>query len=1027
MSNSVFTNNLRLEEIASGERSGTWGTATNTNISLITDAFAFGTEAITTNATAHSTNMEDADETQTGAPRSMYLKYTGTLNATCTVTLGPNSVSKVWIIENATSGSQILTIKQGTGSSVNIPNGSVKVVYSDGGGTGANVVDAFTDLDVAGTFAVAGNTTVGGTFTSTGAVTANAGVSIDNITIDGTEIDLSSGDLTLDVAGDIVLNSDDGIIFLKDDTATFGSLNNNSGNLIIKSGTTTAATFSGANVTLAGTVVTGGLTTLGGNLVIPNAGNIGSVGDTDAISISSSGVVTLTQNLIIPDGGNIGSASDTDAIAISSGGGVTMSQIPIFSAGINVSGGSIAGSLSSTTQGNITATGALNSGSITSGFGAIDNGSSAITTTGTITGGTITTSGTVNFGSLSDGTITITAFVDEDDMASDSATLVPTQQSVKAYIASVTGGGGSTLTIQNEGSSLSTGAGTINFTGGGVVASGSGATKTITISGGIKTIGTDNIAFGSNALDSINHGSINYNIAIGADVLTTLTAHASGNVAVGHEAMEYFNGIGTNVALGYRALKGQTVDFDSSSVTHQPDGVIAIGGSAAYNALSSNDSIAIGSSAFYYSRGDYSIAIGTQSQYGGQFGGSLTNVINSNGDYNISLGFKSMYSIYQGDDNIALGRNAAYSLSTANTSIAIGKNSLYSCVGSDDNIAIGEDASYSCTSSQNIAIGVQANKGNSSGNTSTGCVSIGFRTQYQTTGATRNTNVGYLAMGECTSGSYNSAFGSHALEGVTTGASNVGIGGDAGGRISTGDYNIGVGYEALGSTQSGNITGDLNIGIGASPLKKLTSGTENIAIGQESLSQTDTGSYNVAMGRLAGSYTTSGNKNTFIGFQAGYQNVSGSFNTCIGSDAAITGATDTSNQFVLGGSTVNDLRCNDQSIAALSDERDKTNIIDSPFGLDFINSTRPVQFKWDRRNADEDDIKNGKTRLGFIAQELQGAMPNKENEILDLVLEVDPEKLEAKYGNLIPILTKAIQQLSDKNDALEARIKLLEG
>jgi len=70
-----------------------------------------------------------------------------------------------------------------------------------------------------------------------------------------------------------------------------------------------------------------------------------------------------------------------------------------------------------------TTVGALNSGSITSGFGSIDNGSSAITTTGTVT-----------YGSLSDGSITITAFVDEDNMASNSATLVPTQQSVKAYV-----------------------------------------------------------------------------------------------------------------------------------------------------------------------------------------------------------------------------------------------------------------------------------------------------------------------------------------------------------------------------------------------------------------------------------------------------------------------------------------------------------------------------------------------------------------------------------------------------------------
>jgi len=71
----------------------------------------------------------------------------------------------------------------------------------------------------------------------------------------------------------------------------------------------------------------------------------------------------------------------------------------------------------------IVTTGALDSGSITSNFGSINNGSSAITTTGTVT-----------YGSLSDGTITVTAFVDEDNMSSDSATLVPTQQSVKAYV-----------------------------------------------------------------------------------------------------------------------------------------------------------------------------------------------------------------------------------------------------------------------------------------------------------------------------------------------------------------------------------------------------------------------------------------------------------------------------------------------------------------------------------------------------------------------------------------------------------------
>jgi len=92
------------------------------------------------------------------------------------------------------------------------------------------------------------------TLAVTGVLTADAGVNIDNITIDGTEIDLSSGDLTVDVAGDIILDADGGDVFVKDAGTTYGSLTNSSGNLIIKSGTTTAATFSGANVTFAGTV-----------------------------------------------------------------------------------------------------------------------------------------------------------------------------------------------------------------------------------------------------------------------------------------------------------------------------------------------------------------------------------------------------------------------------------------------------------------------------------------------------------------------------------------------------------------------------------------------------------------------------------------------------------------------------------------------------------------------------------------------------------------------------------------------------
>ena len=107
------------------------------------------------------------------------------------------------------------------------------------------------------------NATFAGTLATTGVLTADAGINVDNITIDGTEIDLSSGDLTIDVAANIALDAGGGDIYLKDDGTQFGEFQNTSGNLIIKSGTTTAATFSGANVTFAGTLASGAITSSG--------------------------------------------------------------------------------------------------------------------------------------------------------------------------------------------------------------------------------------------------------------------------------------------------------------------------------------------------------------------------------------------------------------------------------------------------------------------------------------------------------------------------------------------------------------------------------------------------------------------------------------------------------------------------------------------------------------------------------------------------------------------------------------------
>jgi len=151
----TYVNNLRLKEIATGDESGTWGTSTNTNLELIGEALGIGTEAITTNADTHTTTVADGSA---DAGRAMYLKYTGTLDSACTITIGPNTMKRVQIIENATSGSQNIIISQGSGANVTIAAGKVAVVQLDGAGSGAAVLDVFTDLAVTDSLSINGTT-----------------------------------------------------------------------------------------------------------------------------------------------------------------------------------------------------------------------------------------------------------------------------------------------------------------------------------------------------------------------------------------------------------------------------------------------------------------------------------------------------------------------------------------------------------------------------------------------------------------------------------------------------------------------------------------------------------------------------------------------------------------------------------------------------------------------------------------------------------------------------------------------------
>ena len=216
----TYVNDLRLKEIGTGESSGTWGTETNVNLELIGEALGFGTEAITTNADTHTTTVADGS---TDPGRAMYIKYTGTLDSACTITIGPNTINRLHYIENATSGSQNIIISQGSGANITIPAGDTKAVYLDGAGSGAAVVDVFAsfnvvDLKVQDDLTVTDDATIGGTLGVTGILTCTDDIIIGDGKTIGSASDVdamtiaANGQVTftqtligtaLDISGDI--------------------------------------------------------------------------------------------------------------------------------------------------------------------------------------------------------------------------------------------------------------------------------------------------------------------------------------------------------------------------------------------------------------------------------------------------------------------------------------------------------------------------------------------------------------------------------------------------------------------------------------------------------------------------------------------------------------------------------------------------------------------------------------------------------------------------------------------------------
>ena len=280
---SSYVNDLRLDEMATGDASGTWGNVTNTNLELIAEAFSYGTENLGSDANTTITVADGA----TDEARSLYLKITSTsLSADREVTLAPNTLSKVWIIENATTGGKAITIKQGSGATITIPNGDVKMVATDGAGSSGAVYDLLVDLNIA-----------------------------TKLTIKNPATSSSPATLLLQT-GDTDIAADDKL----------GVINFQAPD----EGTGTDALLVAAGIE----AVSEGDFSSSSNATKLSFKTASSEAAAEKMSLSSAGLLTIADDLVIGDGKTIGSASDTDAITIASDGKVTLAEIATVSKGI---------------------------------------------------------------------------------------------------------------------------------------------------------------------------------------------------------------------------------------------------------------------------------------------------------------------------------------------------------------------------------------------------------------------------------------------------------------------------------------------------------------------------------------------------------------------------------------------------------------------------------------------------------------------------------------------------------------------
>ncbi len=554
----------------------------------------------------------------------------------------------------------------------------------------------------------------------------------------------------------------------------------------------------------------------------------------------------------------------------------------------------------------------------------------------------------------------------------------------------------------------------------------SGATGNLIIgenAGNALTSQDNVIAIGSNALSANNNALTENAIFIGKDTGKNMTANVSNSTVIGTYAAENANDLSNGaVILGYRALRYGGATFS-----------VYIGTNAAANNTSQwgYSSVGIGNSVLLNSVTNSSVVIGQNAQDNGN--ANKTVVLGYEGartvssDGHISVGWRAGYSQTSGASNTNVGYEAGYSNTTGGYRTMLGYQAGKSQTGGN-NTFLGSlsGGSRSGSGTSNTGVGANALRYvENSNNTALGNAAG----QYADSTSTKNVMIGNDAMGGAFGAkSENVAIGYQAGTAVTTGGRLVIIGSEAGNTLTTSIRTVIIGHDAgksittngwdsvhIGDAAGQNVTGQKNTSVGKDAMLKASGTSDNsecTAIGQRALRALRTGNQNTALGASAGDEMQTGSNSTMIGYHA---------------QASSTSA---SNEITLGDSNIATLRCAVTSITSLSDERDKSEIKDLQYGLDFINSLQPREFIWNNRaetrtNTDIDgnetevefySANKGKKDFGFIAQEVQSV----DDDTLRLVYDENPDKLEMSYGKLVPVLVQAIKELKAEVELLKA-------